>query len=103
MEVRKMKQIFPHQVEELLKQGENVSIIDVREAEEVAHGKIPGARHIPLGQLESRLNEIEKDKEHIIVCRSGNRSGMACEFLASQGYDVVNMVGGMLEWTGEIE
>ncbi|WP_111645052.1 rhodanese-like domain-containing protein [Paranoxybacillus vitaminiphilus] len=95
--------MFPQQVEELLKQGKNLSIIDVRGAEEVAHGKIPSARHIPLGQLESRLNEIEKDKEHIIVCRSGNRSGMACEFLASQGYDVVNMMGGMLEWTGEIE
>jgi rhodanese-related sulfurtransferase len=98
-----VKQIFPQQVEELLKQGKNLSIIDVRETEEVAHGKIPGARHIPLGQLESRLNEIEKDKEHIIVCRSGNRSGMACEFLSSQGYNVVNMAGGMLEWTGEIE
>jgi rhodanese-related sulfurtransferase len=98
-----MKQIFPHQVEEMLKQGKNVSIIDVREAEEVAHGKIPGARHIPLSQLGNRFNEIEKEKEHILVCRSGNRSGMACEFLASQGYNVINMVGGMLEWTGEIE
>ncbi|GMB08750.1 rhodanese-related sulfurtransferase [Thermolongibacillus altinsuensis] len=98
-----MKQILPQEVEQLLKEGKKLSIIDVREDEEVALGKIPGARHIPLGQLAERMNEIEKDIEHIIVCRSGGRSSTACQFLEEHGYRVVNMVGGMLEWTGEVE
>jgi rhodanese-related sulfurtransferase len=98
-----MKQILPQEVEQLLKEGKKLSIIDVREDEEVALGKIPGARHIPLGQLAERMNEIEKDIEHIIVCRSGGRSSTACQFLEEHGYRVMNMVGGMLEWTGEVE
>ncbi|CUA79187.1 rhodanese-like domain-containing protein [Anoxybacillus suryakundensis] len=98
-----MKQILPQEVEQQLKEGRALSIIDVREYEEVAQGKIPGARHIPLGQLLERMNEIDKNEEHILVCRSGNRSGMACQLLESYGYRVVNMTGGMLEWTGEIE
>jgi rhodanese-related sulfurtransferase len=98
-----VKQILPQEVEQLLKEGKKLSIIDVREDEEVALGKIPGARHIPLGQLAKRMNEIEKDMEHIIVCRSGGRSSTACQFLEAYGYRVMNMVGGMLEWTGEVE
>lgn len=98
-----MKHILPQEVEQQLKEGRALSIIDVREHEEVAQGKIPGARHIPLGQLLERMNEIDKNEEHILVCRSGNRSGMACQLLESYGYCVVNMTGGMLEWTGEIE
>ncbi|MBB5356634.1 MULTISPECIES: rhodanese-like domain-containing protein [Anoxybacillus] len=98
-----MKQILPQEVEQQLKEGRALSIIDVREYEEVAQGKIPGARHIPLGELLERMNEIDKNEEHILVCRSGNRSGMACQLLESYGYRVVNMTGGMLEWTGEIE
>ncbi|EPZ37828.1 MULTISPECIES: rhodanese-like domain-containing protein [Anoxybacillus] len=98
-----MKHISPQELEQQLKEGRALSIIDVREYEEVAHGKIPGARHIPLGQLLERMNEFDKNEEHILVCRSGNRSGMACQLLESYGYQVVNMTGGMLEWTGEIE
>ncbi|WP_297990654.1 rhodanese-like domain-containing protein [Anoxybacillus sp.] len=98
-----MKHILPQEVEQQLKEGRALSIIDVREDEEVAQGKIPGARHIPLGQLLERMNEVNKDQEHILVCRSGNRSGMACQLLESYGYRVVNMTGGMLEWTGEVE
>lgn len=98
-----MKHILPQEVEQQLKEGRALSIIDVREHGEVAQGKIPGARHIPLGQLLERMNEIDKNEGHILVCRSGNRSGMACQLLESYGYRVVNMTGGMLEWTGEIE
>ena len=98
-----MKHILPQEVEQKLKEGRALSIIDVREHEEVAQGKILGARHIPLGQLLERMNEIDKNEGHILVCRSGSRSRMACQLLESYGYRVVNMTGGMLEWTGEIE
>lgn len=95
--------VTPDQVEKLLKEGKKFNIIDVREHEEVAYGKIPGAQHIPLGELQDRVNEIKKDEEHVMVCRSGNRSGMATQFLNSMGFKAINMVGGMMNWTGELE
>lgn len=98
-----MKKIYAKQLEEKLKAGEQLNIIDVREDEEVATGKIPGAKHIPLGQIPERLNELVKDKPYYIVCRSGGRSGQACAFLSAKGYDVTNVEGGMLAWEGETE
>ncbi len=96
-----LKTITPAEVEKLLKEGKNISIIDVRENEEVEAGKIPEAKHIRLMEIPDRLNEIEKDEEHIMVCRSGRRSENAGYFLQEQGYKVKNMVGGMLEWEGQ--
>jgi rhodanese-related sulfurtransferase len=98
-----MKEITARQLANKLKSGENVDIIDVREDEEVAQGKIPGARHIPLGELPDRLDDIDKKKHHVMVCRSGGRSGKACAFLSNQGYDVTNMAGGMLDWEDDVE
>ncbi|MGQ4668099.1 rhodanese-like domain-containing protein [Metabacillus halosaccharovorans] len=96
-----MKQFTAKEVENMLNQGQNLNIIDVREVEEVEAGKIPGAIHIPLGLLEFRMNELDKSKEYIMVCRSGGRSGRACQFLDSYGFNVINMTGGMLDWEGE--
>ena len=98
-----MKKIYAKQLEEKLKAGEQLNILDVREDEEVATGKIPGAKHIPLGQIPERLNELVKDKPYYIVCRSGGRSGQACAFLSAKCYDVTNVEGGMLAWEGETE
>ncbi|OZS77908.1 rhodanese [Tetzosporium hominis] len=96
-----MKTITPQEVEQQLKEGKQLNLIDVREADEVASGHIDGITHIPLGVLEFRMNELDKNKEYIMVCRSGGRSGQATMFLDSQGYNVTNMSGGMLEWEGE--
>ncbi|RHW41705.1 rhodanese-like domain-containing protein [Neobacillus notoginsengisoli] len=98
-----MKEISPKELEQLLANGEALNIIDVRETDEVAEGKIPGAVNIPLGLIEFRLNELDKEKEYVMVCRSGGRSGRACKFLDSYGFKTVNMAGGMLAWAGIIE
>lgn len=97
-----MKRMTAQEVNEYLNQHPDVSVIDVRETEEVKAGKVPGAVNIPLGLLEFRLQDIDQSKEHILVCRSGNRSGMAARLLEDKGFDVVNMDGGMLEWDGPI-
>jgi rhodanese-related sulfurtransferase len=82
-----------------LNQGEQLTIIDVREAEEVAEGMIPGAFHIPLGEITLRHHEIEQSTDIILVCRSGKRSQKAYEFLQTQGFkNLFNMHGGMLNW-----
>lgn len=77
--------------------GGDGQLIDVREPDEVAQGTLPGAINIPLGDLPSRISEIEQGRRVVLLCRSGGRSGQAAEFLMASGYpDVVNLVGGML-------
>jgi rhodanese-related sulfurtransferase len=76
-------------------------VLDVREDREVAEGKIPHAKHIPLGQLSSRLHELEKfkGKPVVISCRSGQRSLSACKVLRKNGFEqVYNLAGGIVAW-----
>ncbi|WP_113927820.1 rhodanese-like domain-containing protein [Bacillus sp. P14.5] len=98
-----MREITPKELESIVNEGKPANIIDVRETDEVADGKIPGAVNIPLGLVEFRMSELDKSQEYIMVCRSGGRSGRACQFLESQGYKVTNMNGGMLAWEGKTE
>lgn len=73
-------------------------ILDVREDFEVTQGMIPGALHIPMGQLGSRLGELDKDRPIIVVCRSGNRSAAVADALTQTGYMADTMNGGMAAW-----
>ena len=98
-----MKQIYPNEVENLLKEKSAIDIIDVRETAEVLAGKIPNAVNIPLGLLEFKMQDLDKSKEYIMVCRSGGRSSKAATLLEDHGFKVVNMTGGMLEWNGSTE
>lgn len=91
--------ITVEQLRERLQAGETLHLIDVREPEEVAHGMIEGAVHIPLGQVPERLDEIPRNEEVIFICRSGYRSSQACQYLESLGFQgPTNLVGGMLAW-----
>lgn len=84
--------------------GENLILIDVREPWEYEEGHIPGAQLIPLGLLQAHFDQLDKNAEIILVCRSGNRSGTAAATLAERGFkDVYNLVGGMLSWEGPVE
>lgn len=98
-----MKEISAKEVQEGLEQGLPLKLIDVREVDEVESGHIPGIIHIPLGLLEFRMHELDKRESYIMVCRSSARSGRATQFLESQGFNVANMVGGMLAWEGEVQ
>ncbi|MCM3271945.1 rhodanese-like domain-containing protein [Paenibacillus elgii] len=96
------KEQKPEVILDRMNRKEHIVILDVREHDEWESGHIPGAKHIPLGQIARALNDMDPKQETIIVCRSGNRSGQACEFLSSMGFHVVNMPGGMTQWTGGI-
>ncbi|MER1956266.1 MAG: rhodanese-like domain-containing protein [Solibacillus sp.] len=98
-----MKSITTSELQAKLEAGQAVNLIDVREVAEVEEGHIPGINHIPLGLLEFRMHELDKNEHYYMVCRSGGRSGQATAFLESQGYNVTNMTGGMLEWAGEVK
>ncbi|SHM65949.1 sulfurtransferase TusA family protein [Gracilibacillus kekensis] len=99
----------PHTVtnEELtekLSTEEDIVVLDVREEAEYAFGHIPGAQSIPLGELEERQQELDKDKNIYVVCRTGSRSDLASQKLSENGFaNVVNVVPGMSEWNGETE
>lgn len=98
-----MKEITPIEVKELLENDSNLNLIDVREADEVATGIIPGAVHIPLGEIPERTAELDQSKPYIMICKAGGRSARAVQFLEAEGYDVTNMTGGMMEWEGDTE
>ncbi|RYM02145.1 rhodanese-like domain-containing protein [Sporolactobacillus sp. THM7-7] len=85
----------------MLRNHEDVSVIDVRETDEVTNGKIPQAVHIPLGDIPEHYQELNPSKDYVIVCRSGRRSELAARFLQENGFHAINMEGGMLKWRGE--
>ncbi len=86
-----------HPVRDYLSVVADAQFVDVREPDEVVAGTLPGARNIPLGDLESRVTELDPSRRVVVLCRSGGRSTQAAEFLASCGFvDVVNLAGGML-------
>jgi rhodanese-related sulfurtransferase len=99
--MEEIKIITPEELQEKLEQGEKLELVDVRENEEVAQGMIPGAKHIRMMEIPENLEYFDKDKEYIFICRSSARSGNVCHYLQDQGYKVRNMIGGMLNWSGE--
>ncbi|OYD08091.1 sulfurtransferase TusA family protein [Paludifilum halophilum] len=80
-----------------------LTVLDVREPMEYAFGHIPGAKHIPLGELEERLSELDPEKETWVICRSGSRSDLASQKLHEKGFKVKNVVPGMQDWKGPTE
>ncbi len=79
-------------------EGRKVFLLDVRTPQEYSSGHIKGAYLIPLQELEDRLNEIPKDQKILVYCRTGHRSAIASQILAENGFDVLNMKGGIVEW-----
>ena len=78
-------------------------ILDVREEAEYAFGHIEGSKSIPMGELEDRLDELNKDQEIYVICRTGTRSDLAASKLSDKGFTkVYNVLPGMASWQGEI-
>lgn len=89
--------------QDLAASKDKYTIIDVREPAELRNeGYIEGSKNIPLGSLENNLRNIPKDKDVVVYCRSGGRSGAAAAKLAQLGYtNVKNMAGGIMKWKAE--
>jgi adenylyltransferase/sulfurtransferase len=96
--------ITPSELSDRLARGEELVLVDVRENHEWTTGHLPSAQHIPLGQLAQRLGEIPKDREIVMICRSGGRSAHAQAHLKQAGYaKVKNLVGGMMRWARDVD
>ena len=85
-------------VDQLPELTDDIQLIDVREDDEWAAGRAAGAVHIPLGDLPSRVGEVNPDATVYVICRSGGRSGRATEWLVQNGIDAFNVEGGMKEY-----
>jgi rhodanese-related sulfurtransferase len=73
-------------------------LFDVRETDEFAEARIPGARLVPMATVPDRLEEFRADGPSYVVCASGNRSGRVVEFLRAHEIDAVNVAGGTSAW-----
>jgi rhodanese-related sulfurtransferase len=100
-----MENITPEEVKQRIDSGEELNLVDVREPHEHAEFNI-GGKLVPLGEIRAmQIDELEdlKEKEVIVYCRSGNRSGQAAMILETMGFEnVKNLVGGMLAWQEKI-
>lgn len=94
----KVKDVF--EVKELYDKNKNNNIfIDVREPFEWKEGVIPNSLKISLGNLENELSKLDKNKNYVLVCRSGNRSSKAYKIMEKEGFtNLINFRGGMIDW-----
>lgn len=85
--------------------GDDIQLIDVRQPDEHAFARIPGAKLIPLGDVIRRMDEISPDRETVIHCKMGGRSAKAIEVLKQAGFtgDLTNLQGGITAWSNEVD
>lgn len=91
-----IEEISVDQLADLLADGARV--VDVREPVEFAEVRVPGAVLVPLGIVAAHVDEFRGEGTTYVICRSGGRSMQACEFVAAQGVDVINVAGGTMAW-----
>lgn len=98
-----MKEITVKELKEKLDNKEDITLIDVREPDENAMFNI-GGELIPLQTVPQNIDKIDKSKDVVVYCRSGNRSGQAIKFLeGNHGYtNLINLKGGMMAWEKEV-
>jgi adenylyltransferase/sulfurtransferase len=85
-------------------QHEPMTLLDVREPHEWAISELPGSVRIPLGTLPQRFEELSRDGELVVYCRSGGRSAQAVQFLRQMGYaGAKNLIGGINHWAEVID
>jgi len=80
---------------------DGAQIVDVREQDEWDAGRIPGAVHIPMGELSQRAGELDPTRPVVFQCLSGGRSLMAAQAFRGAGFDAYSMEGGLLAWDAE--
>ncbi|KAB7665093.1 sulfurtransferase TusA family protein [Bacillus sp. B1-b2] len=96
--------IANEELQQKIKENQNLLVLDVRESAEYAFNHIPNAKSLPLGELDERLRELDKETEIFVVCRTGSRSDLAAQKLTAAGFkQVINVVPGMSEWNGVTE
>lgn len=93
-------EIDPQKLRQRIERGHRLVVVDVREPEEVAIAPFAGAVHIPMGELPSRIGEIDPESEVVVVCHHGIRSAQVAAYLARMDFQRVwNLAGGIDAWS----
>jgi adenylyltransferase/sulfurtransferase len=99
-----IQEISPVKLADLLQSSDNLVLLDVREDDELQVCHLDFTHHIPLGELEERLDELDKDDKIVVYCKMGGRSARAAQTLLDHGFsDVTNLTGGIIGWAKEVD
>lgn len=99
-----LRPISPATLRERLDAGEDLCLLDVREARELAICSIPGSVSIPLGELSRRSADLDPSRPTVCICHHGVRSARAASMLERAGFrEVLNLSGGVDRWAAEVE
>jgi sulfur-carrier protein adenylyltransferase/sulfurtransferase len=100
-----MEEITATELKQRLDKGDDIQIIDVREAHEYEIGQIPNSKLIPLGQVLNRMNEIDPERETVVHCKMGGRSAKAIDALQRAGFTgkLANLEGGITAWSNDVD
>ena len=100
-----MEEITATELKARLDNGDDIQIIDVREPHEYEIGQIPNSKLIPLGQVLTRMNEIDADRETVVHCKMGGRSAKAIDALQRSGFTghLINLAGGITAWSNDVD
>ena len=97
-------QISVTELKQRLDSHADVVLLDVREPEELALARMPGALHIPMGEVAGRLHELDADREIVVFCHHGIRSASVVSYLAQRDFGhVVNLAGGIDAWSISVD
>ncbi len=98
-----MQEITPGALNARLGADDPPVVLDVREPWEQEIARLPGTLDIPMNEVPARLDELPRDREIVVMCRSGGRSARVAQYLEQQGYRTANLTGGILRWAQEVD
>ena len=98
-----LKSINAHELKKLINEKSNFTLLDVREDSELKIAKIKISKHIPMGEILTRIEEIDIETPIIVMCHSGVRSARVCQYLTENGYDASNLTGGINSWSTDVD
>jgi rhodanese-related sulfurtransferase len=96
-------EITPSEFVARRERGDALTLLDVREDWELGVASVPDVVHIPMGQVADRLGELDRSRETVVLCRSGRRSLEVAKFLQQNGFKSVNLAGGILAWSRDLD
>lgn len=91
-----MREVDVNELEDAMQRG--TTLVHVREPMEFAQAHVPGAILVPMGQLTSRMAELDKGSTVLVICATGNRSSAMTDLLTAAGFDAYNVAGGTMAW-----
>ncbi|HTX24647.1 MAG TPA: rhodanese-like domain-containing protein [Steroidobacteraceae bacterium] len=98
-----MQEITPSALKSRLSTADPPLVLDVREPWERNIARLPGTLDIPMSEVPNRLAELPKERDIVVMCRSGGRSSKVAQYLEQRGYRTANLTGGILRWAEDVD